>query len=55
MVKLCIFVGTTVGGYAFGWAADALGCELLGSFLWSGVGSLIGCWAGWKIHERYLR
>ncbi len=55
VAKLCIFVGTILGGLAFGWAAGALGCELMASFLWSGLGSLVGCWAGWKVHQRYFR
>jgi hypothetical protein len=55
MIKLCIFVGTLLGGWVFGWAADALGCEFFASFLWSGAGSVVGCWAGWKSHQTYLR
>lgn len=55
MAKLCIFVGVTVSGLAFGWAADALGCEIMASFLWSGLGSLVGCWLGWKVHQLYFQ
>lgn len=51
MVKLCIFAGTTVGGTAFGFAADALGCSFLWSFLISGVGSVVGVYAGWKVAQ----
>ncbi len=54
MAKLCILVGITVFGFAFGWGADALGCELFASFLWSGLGSLVGCWVGWKVHESFF-
>ena len=54
MLKLCIFIGTTVGGFAFGWGADALGCGMMASFLWSGVGSVLGIWAGWKVHQNYF-
>ena len=55
MAKLCIFVGVTVGGLAFGWAAAALGCEIMASFLWSGLGSMVGCWLGWKVHQMYFQ
>ncbi len=51
MVKLCIFVGTTVVGTLFGVAADALGCSFLWSFIISGVGSVVGVWAGWKVAQ----
>lgn len=52
MVKLCILVGTLFGGYA-GWTAGAgIGLEFFGSFLLSGVGSLAGVWAGWKLGRK---
>lgn len=55
MNKLCIFAGTTVGGYAAWAAGDALGFGLLGSFLLSGAGSLLGVWLGWKLAQRLDR
>lgn len=55
MTKLCIFVGTTVGGYA-GWAlGEALGFGFGGAFLLSGVVSLAGVYAGWKIARRFTQ
>ena len=54
MLKLCIFVGSAVLGYGFWWAADLLGCDLFSAFVISGVGTLVGCWAGWKIHQRFF-
>ena len=52
MKKLCIFVGTTLGGYA-GWAlGEWLGFEILGSFVVSGIGSVVGVYAGWKAAEK---
>ena len=49
MRKLCIFVGTTVGGYA-GWGlGDALGLGFGWAFVLSGVGSIVGVYAGWKL------
>jgi hypothetical protein len=47
--KLCIFTGTTLGGYA-GWALpDLFGWGFVWSFAISGVGSIVGVWAGWKL------
>jgi len=53
MVKLCIFVGTTVGSCAFGYAGDALGLSFLWSFMLSGVGGVLGVYAGWKVGHYY--
>lgn len=52
--KLCIFVGTTVFGILGSVLAGAFGMDTfsLGSFLLSGVGSIIGVYAGWKVAER---
>lgn len=49
MKKLCIFAGTTVGSYAFYAAGEALGFGFFGSFMLSGVGSIVGVYAGWKL------
>lgn len=47
--KLSIFVGTTFGGYV-GWAIpDYFGASFFVCFLVSGVGSIVGVWAGWKL------
>ncbi len=53
MVKLCIFAGTTIGSYAFWFLGDALGCSFLWSFVLSGIGSIVGVYAGWKVGQRY--
>lgn len=54
MTKLFIFVGTTVFGIAGGMLATALGMDTfsLGSFLLSGVGSVVGVYAGWKVAQK---
>ncbi len=52
MTKLCIFVGTTIGGYAFWWAGDAFGLGFGWSFVLSGVGSVVGVYAGWKLARK---
>ena len=53
MTKLCIFVGTTVGGYAF-WALGDTVLDLgFGwAFVLSGIGSLVGVYAGWKLAQK---
>jgi hypothetical protein len=53
MNKLCIFAGTTIGGYAGWYAGDACGLGFLWSFVLSGAGSIAGVWAGWKIARFY--
>jgi hypothetical protein len=53
MVKLCIFAGTTIGSYAFWYLGSLLGLEFVGCFLLSGVGSVVGVYAGWKVAQRY--
>jgi hypothetical protein len=51
-MKLCIFVGINVGGYA-GWVlGEPLG--LMWAFVLSSVGSLAGVYAGWKVARTYL-
>ena len=54
MMKLCIFVGTMVGGIGGSLIAGAFGMDTfsLGSFLLSGVGSVVGVYAGWKLAQR---
>jgi hypothetical protein len=54
MNKLCIFVGMFVLSTATGMAADALGCDFFTSFFISGVGGMIGCWAGWAVNRRFF-
>jgi uncharacterized membrane protein YeiH len=52
--KLCIFVGTTVFGILGSVLANALGMDTfsLGNFLLSGVGSVVGVYAGWKLAQK---
>ena len=54
MTKLCIFSGTTVFGIGGGMLAGALGMDTfsLGSFVLSGVGSVVGVYAGWKLAQK---
>lgn len=51
-MKLCIFIGVNVGGWA-GWTV----CENLGvmtAFIGSGVGSVLGVYFGWLVARKYL-
>lgn len=51
-MKLCIFVGLNVGGY-FGWElGEHVG--LMTAFIVSGLGSMVGVYAGWWFARRYL-
>lgn len=53
VTKLCILVGTTAGSYA-GWAFGDTVLDLgFGwAFVLSGVGSLVGVYAGWKLAQK---
>jgi uncharacterized membrane protein YfcA len=52
VTKLCIFVGMTAGSYGFWALGDLAGFDFFGSFLLSGVGSVIGVYAGWKLAKK---
>lgn len=51
MTKLCIFVGTTLGGYGGWYLGDRLGWGFWGAFILSSLGSLVGVYAGWKLAQ----
>lgn len=55
MNKLCIFAGTTIFGILGSMLAGAFGMDMfsLGSLLLSGVGSMVGVYAGWKFARRF--
>ena len=52
MNKLLIFSGMTMGSYA-GWS---LGSDwgMIGAFIASGIGSMLGIYLGWRINRDYL-
>lgn len=52
MTKLCIFVGTTIGGYVGWYLGDLCGLGFWGAFLVSGVGSVAGVYGGWKLARK---
>jgi hypothetical protein len=49
-----MFIGMTVGGSIGWWAAEALGFGLMGAFVISSFGSLLGIYAAWKVLTDYL-
>lgn len=52
MNRLCILVGTTVGS-TIGWIIpDYFGASFMWSFVISGVGAIVGVWAGWKLAQK---
>lgn len=55
MMKLCIFAGTTVFGILGGLLATLFGMDTLslGSFVLSGIGSMVGVYVGWKVAQHY--
>jgi hypothetical protein len=50
VTKLCIFVGTTVCGYAAGFLVSEFG--LMTEIIVSGIGSVVGVYLGWKVGQR---
>jgi hypothetical protein len=52
--RLLMFVGMSVGGYLGWWVGDYLGFGLMGTFLVSSLGSLIGIIAAWWVAVNYL-
>ncbi len=54
MNRLLMFVGMTAGGYAGWWMGDYFGFGLMGDFLLSSVGSIVGIFAVWRLMTEYL-
>jgi len=52
MSKLCIFVGMTVLGWIGWWIGNQVGP--MTGFVLSGIGSILGVYAGWRINRDYL-
>lgn len=49
-----MFVGMTVGGYVGWWAGDCIGFGLMGTFLVSSLGSMVGIYVAWRVLTEYL-
>ena len=54
MNKLCIFIGTTIGGYLGWWLSVTLGWDFFTNFMLSSVGSLAGVYASRKLAQKFL-
>ena len=54
MNRLLMFVGMTLGGSAGWWAGDYIGLGLMGTFLVSTLGSIVGVYVTWRITTEYL-
>ncbi len=54
MNRLLMFLGMTVGGYLGWWIGDYIGLGLMGTFLVSSVGSMVGIYVAWRIMCDYL-
>ena len=54
MNRLCIFAGTIIFGILGSVLAGALGMDTfsLGSFVLSGLGSVLGVYIGWKVAQK---
>ena len=52
--RLLLFVGMMVGSYVGWWAGDYIGFGLMGTFLVSSLGSLVGIYVAWRVLVDYL-
>jgi hypothetical protein len=52
-MKLFIFIGVNVGG-AIGWSLGEQFGGVMTAFFMSGLGSMVGVYAGWWAARRYL-
>ena len=52
MTKLSIFTGTMLGSYLGWYLGEAVGLGFWGAFILSGVGSVGGVYAGWKLAQK---
>ena len=52
--RMLMFIGLTVGGYLGWWAGDAIGFGLMGTFLVSSLGSIVGIYVMWRVLVDYL-
>jgi uncharacterized membrane protein YfcA len=51
-MKLCIFIGANAGGMAGWWLGDHVG--IMTAVVASGIGSILGVYAGWRVAREYL-
>jgi hypothetical protein len=53
VTRLCIFIGTIIGGYVGWYLGELCGFDFAGAFLVSGIGSIAGIFAGWKVAQKF--
>ena len=51
--RLCIFIGTMVGGYVGWYLGELGGLGFGGAFVVSGIGSIVGVYGGWKLARKF--
>ncbi len=51
-MKLLIFIGLNVGGAIGWWLGEYVGIGT--AFIGSGIGSMVGVYAGWKAAQTWL-
>ncbi len=54
MNKVCILIGTTLGGYCGWWLGEALGWDFFTNFMASGIGSLVGVYVSRKLAQKFF-
>ena len=52
MNKLCIFLGMTIFSWLGWWIAEGLG--FMTAFIVSGLASMLGVYAGWRINQEFF-
>ena len=53
MNKLCIFIGLSVFGWVGWWLGEKNG--VMTAFVVSGIASLVGVYAGWRIYRDFFQ
>jgi len=53
MNRLCIFLGMMVLGWVGWWIGARIG--IMTGYFFSGIGSLVGVYVGWRIHRDYFQ
>jgi len=53
MNKLCIFIGMSALGWVGWWLGEKIG--IMTAFVVSGIASMAGAYAGWRINRDYFQ
>ena len=52
--RLLMFIGISVGGYVGWYVGDYFGFGLMGNFLVSSLGSIVGVYVAWRVMRDFL-